>query len=208
MADTGSPFGATAVPTQYQSLILAASARWGISPALLAAQINQESGFNPTAVSSAGAQGIAQFMPGTAKAMGVNPWDPASAIDGMARYDRQNYDKFGTVEKMLAAYNGGPGVANDPSKWSRQTKDYVSKIMGKVGGALSGLVSGGGNLLNPSSDQGGLPALTKLTQTMQDPGFWRRTGVGAMGVAVALAGAYFVMEKQGFSIAKRVESVL
>jgi hypothetical protein len=128
----------------------------------------------------------------------------------MARYNRQNYDKFGSVEKMLAAYNGGPGVANDPSSWSAETKAYVSKIMNKVGAALlGGLVSGGGGVSTlPLAGGDVLESFTGLMKTLSDPLFWKRTGIGALGVGVALAGAYFVMEKQGFSVVKKVESVL
>ncbi len=104
--DAGVPFG----PEEYQDLFVAAGDRWNVDPALLAAVARVESNFDPNAVSKAGAQGLMQFMPATASAMGVDPLDPASAIDGAARYLRENLDRFGTVPLALAAYNAGPGA--------------------------------------------------------------------------------------------------
>src|SRR5262249_47907619 len=73
------------VPAAYVPDIVAASQRWSVSAILLAAQIAQESNFQPGVVSSAGAEGIAQFMPGTAAAMGLrDPFDPKAAIDAEA----------------------------------------------------------------------------------------------------------------------------
>ena len=201
---SASPFGGTKVPVAYQGYILTSATRWGISPAILAAQINAESSFNPKAVSPAGALGIAQFMPGTAKAMGVDPWNPQSAIDGMARYDAENFKKFGSIEMMLAAYHDGPAGASD-GKISAAGQNYVKKIiaaagsdLGIVGAALLGNTTGGDPLQN----------LTGLVARLQDPGFWKRNGIAVLGIAVALTGGYFMLEKQGFNIVKKVESVL
>lgn len=83
--------------------------RYNIAPTLLAAVAKVESNFNTAAVSKDGAQGLMQFMPGTSASRHVNPWDPASAIDGAAQMLTGLYQQFGTVEKALAAYNGGPG---------------------------------------------------------------------------------------------------
>lgn len=127
-------------PKQYAALIGKAAVDNDLPPELLAAQIKQESGFNPNAVSPAGATGISQFMPGTAKEMGVNPLDPASAIPGGARYLRQNIDKFGgSVPLGLAAYNAGPGrvqqSGGDISKLPAETRGYIANILGSQGGA-------------------------------------------------------------------------
>jgi soluble lytic murein transglycosylase-like protein len=65
----------------------------------------QESNFNPNAVSGAGAQGMPQFMPGTAKQFGINPFDPAQALPASAKFLRQNYDRFGSWDQALAAQN-------------------------------------------------------------------------------------------------------
>jgi soluble lytic murein transglycosylase-like protein len=96
----------------YDALIDASAQRNGIDPALLKGLIRQESNFDPTAGSSAGAQGLTQLMPGTAAALGVgNPSDPAQSIEGGARYLRQQLDHFGgDTTKALAAYNAGPGA--------------------------------------------------------------------------------------------------
>src|SRR5205085_80727 len=83
----------------------------GISPEYFVRQINQESGFNPNAVSPAGAVGIAQFEPGTAAGLGVNPWDPISALRGAARLMANYAHSYGgDYAKALAAYNGGSGT--------------------------------------------------------------------------------------------------
>ena len=106
--------GASALPagTPYGSEITAAAQRNGLDPALLAGLIKQESGFNPNARSGAGAQGLTQLMPGTAAGLGVtNPLDPAQAIEGGAKYLKQQLDRFGgDVARALAAYNAGPGA--------------------------------------------------------------------------------------------------
>jgi hypothetical protein len=97
-------------PAQYRPTILAASIRFKISAALLAAQLKQESGFDPRARSGAGAQGIAQFMPGTARAMGLrDPFDPEQAIPAQAKLMSQLLRRFGSVQLALAAYNAGEG---------------------------------------------------------------------------------------------------
>ena len=96
----------------YGAEITAAAQRNGIDPALLAGLIKQESGFDPNARSGAGAVGLTQLMPGTAAGLGVsNPLDPVQAIEGGAKYLKQQLDRFGgDVARALAAYNAGPGA--------------------------------------------------------------------------------------------------
>src|SRR5262249_39691188 len=108
-AATGSSLPAN-VP--YASEITAAAQANGIDPALLAGLIKQESGFNAHAGSGAGAQGLTQLRPATARGLGVaNPFDPAQSIMGGAKYLKQQLDAFGgDVTKALAAYNAGPGA--------------------------------------------------------------------------------------------------
>jgi len=97
---------------RYDAEIQAASTKYGVDPALLKGLIKQESGFDPTARSTAGAVGLTQLMPATAAGLGVtDPTDPAQSIDGGARYLREQLDRFGNdAAKALAAYNAGPGA--------------------------------------------------------------------------------------------------
>jgi len=126
------PVGAAGGATEYDGLINAAAQRHGIDPALLKGLIRQESNFDPNAGSSAGAQGLAQLMPGTAAALGVsNPKDPAQAVEGGAKYLKQQLDAFGgDVTKALAAYNAGPGAVqkyNGVPPYA-ETQNYVRQV--------------------------------------------------------------------------------
>ena len=97
------------MPARFAPAFAAAAQRWNVSAALLAAQAYKESGFNPFARSPAGAEGIAQFMPGTAAGYGLaNPYDPTTAIDAQAHMMRDLLRRFGAVDLALAAYNAGP----------------------------------------------------------------------------------------------------
>lgn len=98
--------------TPYASLFERAGAKYGVSPTLLAAVATQESGFDPTAVSPAGAKGLMQLMPATAAGLGVNPLDPAQAVDGAARLLHGLIREFGRTDLALAAYNAGPGAVH------------------------------------------------------------------------------------------------
>ncbi len=130
------------LPTsQYVAIAQQDATNAGISPVYFARQINQESGFNPNALSPAGAEGIAQFEPGTAAGMGINPWNPIQSLQAaaqlMASYNR-NYG--GNYAMALAAYNGGPGTVSyainscGASNWLNclpyETRHYIFVIMG------------------------------------------------------------------------------
>lgn len=125
---TGGGVGLSGVP--YSDLFTAAGAKYGVSPALLAGVAKVESGFDSTATSSAGAQGLMQFMPGTAAGLGINPLDPASAIDGAATYLSQLSGRFGSTELALAAYNAGPGAVSQYGGIPPYagTQSYVRKV--------------------------------------------------------------------------------
>src|SRR4051812_43119536 len=124
--------------TPYAAEFEAAGRRYGISPKLLAAQADVESRFRIDAVSPAGAQGIMQFMPDTARGRGVDPLNPASAIDGAGRYMRDLINRFGTVEVALAAYNVGSGtVARAGGVVPSSARNYVAQILTRANGRAS-----------------------------------------------------------------------
>ena len=126
------------VPARFAPAISRAAQRWSVSATLLAAQLYAESGFNPFAVSPAGAQGIAQFMPGTARGMGLDdPFDPGAAIDAQAHLMRDLLRQFGAVPLALAAYNAGPApvAACGCVPAFPETRGYVARILGLMDGA-------------------------------------------------------------------------
>jgi cell wall-associated NlpC family hydrolase len=132
---TSVQIGNVTVPTQYAGLIEAASASSGTPASLLAAIISNESGFDPAAVSSAGAEGIAQFMPGTAAANGVEPFDPSSAITGAANLLSGYHAAFGSWSDAVAAYASGGaaveaagGIPDDGT-----TPSYVASALSLAG---------------------------------------------------------------------------
>lgn len=110
--------------SNYNALFQQAGAAQGIDPRLLGAIATVESGGNPSAVSPAGAQGLVQLMPQTAKALGVNPLIPAQAIKGEAMLLKQNMDRYHNTEQAVAAYFGGTNQAN----WGPETRQYVQKV--------------------------------------------------------------------------------
>ena len=128
--------------TDWRKVAAASAVNAGIKdPDIFVRQIGAESNFNPKAGSSAGAQGIAQIMPATAKSWKVDPWNPKAALDAaannMARY-LKSYK--GDWSKALAAYNAGPGAV---AKYGgvppfKETKGYIAKILGgqKPSGAV------------------------------------------------------------------------
>ncbi len=129
-----------AIPnSQYVPIAEQDAADAGIPPVYFVRQINQESGFNPSAVSVTNAEGIAQFEPYTASGLGINPWDPIQALRGAARLMASYYHQYGNYAKALAAYNAGVGAVQSASyacgmNWLNcmpgQTQGYVYRIMG------------------------------------------------------------------------------
>ena len=125
------------VPERWAPAISRAAQRWNVGAALLAAQLWQESRFNPFAQSSAGAQGIAQFMPGTAKAYNLtDPFDGEAAILAQAHLMHDLLGQFGSVPLALAAYNAGPGTVSACGCIPQisETITYVATILGLLGG--------------------------------------------------------------------------
>jgi soluble lytic murein transglycosylase-like protein len=118
----------------FDALLSQAARAEGLAPELLTAVAWQESRGRSDALSPKGAIGVMQLMPGTARAIGVNPHDPAENIMGGARYLRQQIDRFGTIPLALAAYNAGPGAV---SRFGgippfRETQTYVSAILSRL----------------------------------------------------------------------------
>lgn len=194
---TASPFAGLpfTVPATYQGLILLASQRWGVPANVLAAQLHQESGFNENAQSSAGAEGIAQFEPTTAANLGVDPWSPSSAIDGMARLDAQYVRQFGSIDLALAAYNAGPGsIVNGTIPNIPETQDYVNSILTAAGQA--GPTGSTGDPSNPVSSPSTFGEVGTLFSNLLSGTFWTRIGKGALAAGVVGVGVYFLVEKQ------------
>ncbi|HWD73241.1 MAG TPA: transglycosylase SLT domain-containing protein [Actinomycetota bacterium] len=141
----GAPAGwADALPPAgrpWAGAIDAAATKAGVDPRLLAAITQAESGFNPAALSGAGAVGLTQLMPGTASGLGVDPTDPVANLDGGARYLAGQLDSFGRVDLAVAAYNAGPGAVRQAGGVPDypETQAYVLRVLGyyqQLGGTL------------------------------------------------------------------------
>jgi len=118
-----------AVP--YADMFVRASAKYGVSAKLLAAVAKVESGYNPRAVSGAGARGLMQLMPGTARSLGVHDaFDPQEAINGGAKLLAHNLREFGSLPLALAAYNAGAGAVHRYGGIPpyAETQAYVPKV--------------------------------------------------------------------------------
>jgi soluble lytic murein transglycosylase-like protein len=111
----------------------AAARRHGIPEDLFLRLVTQESGWNPDAISSAGAIGLAQLMPGTAALLRVNPTDPVDNLHGGARYLAQQFRNFGDWPLALAAYNAGPEAVREHGGIPPfpETQNYVQVILGR-----------------------------------------------------------------------------
>lgn len=127
---------------QLKQMAFEAARRHGIDPVFFAAQIEQESGWNPNAKSKAGARGLAQFMPATAKSFGVNPLDPVASLDAGAKYMAQLTKKFGDEDTARLAYNWGEGnvasylktgAGNRGRALPKEAEEYNKKIYARAG---------------------------------------------------------------------------
>lgn len=118
---------------QIAAEVVKQSRLYGLAPEFIAAVIAAESGWRPGAVSAAGAVGLMQLMPGTARSLGINPHDWRQNVAGGVRYLKALIDRFGHVEVALAAYNAGPTRISraGPSRgcWPGATRAYVNRIM-------------------------------------------------------------------------------
>lgn len=125
----------SAGPAQWRGRVAQLAVKYDVSPTLLEAVVWQESRWRTGAISTAGARGLTQLMPGTARQMGVDPNDPNANLEGGARYLRIQLDAFGgDIEKALAAYNAGPGRVQAAGGIPniRETQNYVASIMARL----------------------------------------------------------------------------
>lgn len=177
-----------AVLKGWESLAKRAAAKHGLDPNVFVRQIRQESGGNATISSPAGARGIAQIMPATAKAWGVNPLDPAAALDAAARNMASYVKKYGGYENALRAYNAGPG-AIEKSKGFAETNHYVKVILGG---------RDPGKLGKPGKAPAGRsrPSGGTVTATTRQP-----------GVSYTVEGTKSVFDQEGFEKAQKLASL-
>lgn len=131
--DAGDPAISLSSEGEIPQMVQATARKYGVDPKLAMAVAQTESSLNPNAVSSAGAVGVMQLMPETAKSLGVhNLYDPRENIDGGVRYLKQMLTTFnGDVSKAVAAYNAGAGAVqsyNGIPPYS-ETRGYVAKVM-------------------------------------------------------------------------------
>lgn len=144
----------TNVPAQYQAYVNNAAQALGIPAAVVAAQINLESGFNPNARSYAGAVGIAQFLPSTFKSYGTgSPYNPADAFNAYTNYMKSLLNDFhGDLKSALAAYNAGPGNIG-------AGMGYASKVLSAAGSGNVTVANTAGGSGGSSSDNSGVSGL-------------------------------------------------
>jgi len=126
------PIPETVSAGSYFEMALKMAQKYEIPDQIFFNLVTAESNWDPVIVSPRGAIGLAQLMPGTAEYLGVDPWDAYDNLDGGARYLREQFNRFGTWELALAAYNAGPGAVQKYGGIPPypETEDYVSKIMG------------------------------------------------------------------------------
>jgi len=118
--------------THVLAFIRAAEMRHALPLGLLEALVEVESAFQPGAISRAGAMGLSQLMPATARALGVlNPFDARANVEGGARYLRAMLDRFGSIKLALAAYNAGPGAVlrSRGVPANSETPAYVARVL-------------------------------------------------------------------------------
>ena len=168
----------------YSAIVKKASEKYGVSESLINAVIRVESDGNPNDVSSAGAIGLMQLMPGTAKELGVsNPYDPEQNIMGGTKYLSQMIDRYdGDVESALAAYNAGSGNVKKYGK--EKYSKYYTKVLSYMGGDS---------------------ATVTQTNSVQEFGFnWNTVLSVICIIGLILMGIFFLFKTFDIDIAKAV----
>lgn len=181
---------------QLQTLAQTIAQQKGIDPELVMKVISAESGWDPGATSSAGAQGLMQLMPGTAKDLGVtDSMDPQQNMRAGVEYLAQMLQRFGgDPTTALAAYNFGPGNVARGNPWPQETLDYVSKIQGPETGTP---VDEAGNPLTAAPTAAPQPKVRpSLDQIVADPDFKNFAQSGQMSIINKLLGPQGVTDYQ------------
>ena len=150
--------------------------KYDLPPPVFLSLVKHESSFNPQARSPAGAFGLTQLMPATAKELGVDPADPLQNLEGGARYLRQQLDQFGSLPLALAAYNAGPGNVRKHGGIPpfKETQAYVKNVLSSAG--VQGYAGGGAvrkliNVLSGAAKEGAEKAAVPEQKMLQ--GFYR-----------------------------------
>jgi hypothetical protein len=156
----------------YQAEARKAAQRYGLNPGVFVRQIRQESGFNPNARSPAGAQGIAQIMPATAKGWGVNPNDPVAALNAAAKHMARYVKQYGSYRDALVAYNAGPGRVGQ--SLPAETQNYIKTILGGRDPGTSSVRTPGGATATAAS------APSTRTTVTKTPGVDKRIARAAL----------------------------
>lgn len=116
--------------SRWDPLIQAAGQKYNVDPKLIASIVHTESSGNPDAYNSEyGATGLGQQIPATAKALGIDPKDPAQSIEGVAKLLDENLRRYGNAEQAVLAYHGG----TDQAAWGPKTQDYLRKVSTNYG---------------------------------------------------------------------------
>lgn len=196
---------AVTVPSQYKLYVTHAANTLGISPDIVAAQIEYESSWDPTITSPAGAEGIAQFLPGTFKEYGTgSPFNVADAFNAYENYMGTLLKQFnGNVREALAAYNAGPGNLKAGYGYA----DHILSVAGQGSNATATDVTNANPAvsLNPLSWPGGI---IKFFDAISSGIFWLRVlmviggGVLLLYSAGEITGAVQAAKKAGATAAK------
>jgi hypothetical protein len=144
--------------------------KYGLDPGVFERQIQQESGFQTGRTSGAGARGIAQIMPATARGWGVNPDDPRAALDAAAQHMAAYVKQYGSIEDALVAYNAGPGRVGGPLP--AETRQYLNIILGPDRDHGSSKTTARAPARAPAQPRGG--GRTTTTTTTTTPGIDNR----------------------------------